>query len=99
MNPPPVLREVSAFVVVSALLLAAPGSGRAATVADAESSWVAGRFEQAERGFVAFASTSDTLVALRRAALRMLRGDTRGARAIAEPLLARHREMRAARAL
>src|SRR5262249_49338156 len=79
--------------------LAVPQVVHAATVAEAESAWAAGRFEQAERGFVTFAGTGDTLVALRRAGLRMLRGDTRGARAIAEPLLARYPGMRSARAI
>lgn len=99
MNPSSPLRRAATRAVVALLSLAAPAGVRAATVADAESSWAAGRLEQAERGFVAFASTNDTLVALRRAGLRMLHDDTRGARAIAEPLLARRPEMRSIRSL
>ena len=96
-------RVRSVLPIVVALVLATPAVGRSSAAAepqDPESLFVSGRFELAERAFEARrASARDTLRPVRLAALRLLRNDTRGARALLEPLLAKRPDLVSARAL
>jgi hypothetical protein len=80
-----------------------PAPARAVSFADAESAWAQGRFDDAQRAFTglytAKGGAADTLVALRLAALRLLRDDRRGAREVLDALLAKAPDSRSARVL
>jgi hypothetical protein len=96
------LSLVSSLVAVLATA-AAPQRAPAADVAAAppESLFAAGRFDAAERAYAPLlaGAKDDTLVAVRSAALRLLRDDRAGAREILEPLLRRHPGLRSATSL
>ena len=95
-----VLCTLGLALAMSGLAAQVTATEPAGSIASADSLYASGHFAAAERAFDALQPAGgDTLVALRRASLRLRRNDWEGARAIFPPLLTRAPGLRSTPAL